>query len=195
MLSHSVASDSLQPTDCYLFVTCQALLSTEFSRQAHWSRLPRPTSRDHLNSGIELMSLGSPALAGGFFPTAPPGKPQIRAETISKLWNTLNNWEIGLKKTLIYWQNDFLQIDHWVLFWQHHAVSSWNKTGLSGLYREDIRIHWEINVQTAMHIILFLTFLPSLPYALSKSPELVSFNISTNLRKEEEREDIFSTSE
>ena len=45
-----------------------------------------------------------------------------------------------------------------------------------------------------MHIILFLTFLPSLPYALSKSPELVSFNISVILREEEEREDIFSTS-
>jgi len=32
-------------------------------------------SRDLPNPGIELASLGSPALAGRFFITAPPGKP------------------------------------------------------------------------------------------------------------------------
>ena len=34
-----------------------------------------PVSRDLPNPGIELASLGSPALAGRFFITAPPGKP------------------------------------------------------------------------------------------------------------------------
>ena len=72
----------------------------------------------------------------------------------------------------------------------HHET----KQDSLGFTKKILRTHWEINVQTAMHIILFLTFLPSLPYALSKSPELVSFNISVNLREEEEREDIFSTS-
>ena len=44
-----------------------------FSRQVQKSRLPFPTSRDRPNPGIELASLESPALAGGFFITVPPG--------------------------------------------------------------------------------------------------------------------------
>ena len=43
-----------------------------FSRQEYWGGLPCPPPRDLLNPGIELMS---PALAGGFFTTEPPGKP------------------------------------------------------------------------------------------------------------------------
>ena len=45
-------------------------LSMESPRQEYWSGLmflPDP--------GIELTSLVSPALAGGFFITEPPGKP------------------------------------------------------------------------------------------------------------------------
>jgi len=33
----------------------------------YWSGLPLPTSRDLPNPGIELTSLASPALVGGFF--------------------------------------------------------------------------------------------------------------------------------
>jgi len=47
----------------------------EFSRQEHWNGLPFPTPRDPPDPGIELMSLKSPALAGGLLPLAPPGKP------------------------------------------------------------------------------------------------------------------------
>ena len=47
----------------------------EFSRQEYWSGLPFPTSGGLLNSGIEPSSLASPALAGGFFTTAPLVKP------------------------------------------------------------------------------------------------------------------------
>ena len=36
-----------------------------------------PTPGDLPNSGTESMSLGSPALAGGFFTTVPPGKLQM----------------------------------------------------------------------------------------------------------------------
>ena len=56
-------------------VACQAPLSLKFSRQEHWSGLPFPSSGDLPDSGIKPMSLASPALAGGFFTTAPPGKP------------------------------------------------------------------------------------------------------------------------
>ena len=55
-------------------VAHQAPLSMEFSRQEYWSGLPFPTSEDLPNSGIEPTSLASPALAGEFFTTVPPGK-------------------------------------------------------------------------------------------------------------------------
>ena len=71
-LSCSVMSDSLQP--CGL--SCQSPLSMEFSRQEYWSRLPIPPPGDLPNSGIEPTSPASPALAGGFFTTEPPGKPR-----------------------------------------------------------------------------------------------------------------------
>ena len=46
----------------------------EFSKQQHWSKLPFPPPGDLPNPGIESASLVSPALAGGFFITVPPGK-------------------------------------------------------------------------------------------------------------------------
>jgi len=45
-----------------------------FSMQEHWSGLPFPSSGDLPNSGIEP---ASPALAGRFFTTVPPGKPPL----------------------------------------------------------------------------------------------------------------------
>ena len=45
----------------------------DFSRQEYWSRLPFPTPEDLLNPGIEPMPLVSPALAGRFLTTDPPG--------------------------------------------------------------------------------------------------------------------------
>ena len=45
------------------------------SRQEYWSGLPFPSPGDLLDPGIEPVSPASPALAGGFFTTAPPGKP------------------------------------------------------------------------------------------------------------------------
>ena len=53
-------------------VACQAPLFMRFSRQEYLSGLPFP-SPDYLQGrGIEPES---PALAGGFFTTEPPGKP------------------------------------------------------------------------------------------------------------------------
>ena len=48
----------------------QAPLSLGFSRQEYWSGLPLPPPRDLSNSGIEPVSLMSPALTGGFFTTS-----------------------------------------------------------------------------------------------------------------------------
>ena len=55
-------------------VACQAPLSTGYSRQEYWSRLPFPSPEDHPSPGIEPTS---PALSGGFSTTEPPGKPLI----------------------------------------------------------------------------------------------------------------------
>ena len=54
-------------------VACQAPLSKGFFRQEYWSRLPSPTPGDLPNPGIKPISLVSPAQAGRFFTTVPPG--------------------------------------------------------------------------------------------------------------------------
>ena len=43
----------------------------EFHRQEGWSELPFPVPEDLPDPGIELVSLGSPVLAGRFFTTMP----------------------------------------------------------------------------------------------------------------------------
>ena len=48
-------------------VACQTPLSVGFSRQEYWSGWPCPPRGDLPNPGIELTSLMSPALTGGFF--------------------------------------------------------------------------------------------------------------------------------
>ena len=58
-------------------VAHQTPLSLEFSRQEYWSAMPFPTPEDPPDPGIEPRSPVSLALAGGFFTTEPPGKPQI----------------------------------------------------------------------------------------------------------------------
>ena len=47
-----------------------------FSKEKYWSGLPCPPPGDLSDPGIEPVSLTPPALAGGFFPLAPPGKPR-----------------------------------------------------------------------------------------------------------------------
>jgi len=45
-----------------------------FPRKEHWRGLPLPPPGDLTDPGIKLESLMSPALAGRFFTTVPPGK-------------------------------------------------------------------------------------------------------------------------
>ena len=63
VLNYSVVSDSVTPWT----VAHQAPLSMGFSRQENWSALPCPPPGDLPDPGIELRSLRSPVLAGGFF--------------------------------------------------------------------------------------------------------------------------------
>ena len=53
-------------------IALQAPLSMEFPRQEYWSGLPFPPPEDLPKPGTKSTS---PALAGGFFTTEPPGKP------------------------------------------------------------------------------------------------------------------------
>ena len=53
-------------------VARQAPLSMEFPKEEYWSGLLFPSPGDLHEPRIEPMS---PALAGGFLPTEPPGKP------------------------------------------------------------------------------------------------------------------------
>ena len=68
-------------------VAHQALLSMDFSRQEYWSELPFPPSGDFPDPGIEPASLTSPALAGGFFTTMPPGKLPRGVQYVTKAEN------------------------------------------------------------------------------------------------------------
>ena len=62
-------------------VACQAPLSMEFSRREYWSGLSFPSPGDLPNPGTEPTS---PALAGRFFTTEPPGKPWKAVCTVVK---------------------------------------------------------------------------------------------------------------
>ena len=70
-------------------VAHQALLSMEFSRQEYWRGLPFPTLGDLPNPGIEPASHESSALAGSFFTTEPPGKPQKGQEWANLIQMTI----------------------------------------------------------------------------------------------------------
>ena len=61
-------------------VTHQTLLSIGFPRQEYWSRCPFPSSGDLPVPGTESMS---PATAGGFITTEPPGKPDSIVNIVS----------------------------------------------------------------------------------------------------------------
>ena len=63
----------LRLTLCNPWATaCQAPLMMGFPRQEYWSELQFPTPGDLSDQGITPRPLVSPALAGGFFTTAPP---------------------------------------------------------------------------------------------------------------------------
>ena len=68
MLSHVQISATLWT------IAWQAPLSMEFPKQEYWSGLSFPPG-DLPNPAIQS---ASPALAGGFFTTALPGKPKLR---------------------------------------------------------------------------------------------------------------------
>ena len=63
-------------------VAHQAHLSMGFSRQEYWSGLPCPPPGGLSDTGIEPVSLMSPALAGRFFTTRATGKLRAACEPL-----------------------------------------------------------------------------------------------------------------
>ena len=77
-------------SDVQLFATpwtvaCKAPLSMGFSRQEYRSGLPFSTPGDFSDPGIEPAPLASPALAGRFFTTVPPGRPHRKMKCVSNV--------------------------------------------------------------------------------------------------------------
>ena len=70
-------------------VACQAPLSMGFPRQEYWSGLPFPSPGDLSDPGIEPKS---PALAGLFYTTEPPGNHRFKINCTIKFFK---------KKTII----------------------------------------------------------------------------------------------
>ena len=56
------------------YITCQAPMSMEFSRQEYWSGMPFPPPGDLSNQGTELMSPVSPASQADYLPAESSGK-------------------------------------------------------------------------------------------------------------------------
>ena len=75
----------------------QAPLSMGFSRQEYWSGLPFPPPGDLPDPGIELALSESPALAGRFFTTEPPGKPCV----CISLSSYINSWIFQLSGSVL----------------------------------------------------------------------------------------------
>ena len=74
----------------------QRLEKYAFARLEHWSGLPFPPAGDLPDPGIEPTS---PALAGGFFTTEPPGKlsstSRWRVKNLFLLWHLKTHWFFG----------------------------------------------------------------------------------------------------
>ena len=65
-----------------------------FSRQEHWRGLPFPSPGDLPDPGMEP---ASPALAGGFFTTALPGKPILvmKVKLLSRVQLSATPWTVA----------------------------------------------------------------------------------------------------
>ena len=78
----------------------QAPLSMEISKQEYWSGLIFSPPGDLSHTGIEPTSLVSPALAGGFFTTVPPGKPKMCLQILPNVLLGENHWATWFEFTL-----------------------------------------------------------------------------------------------
>ena len=103
-------------------VALQALLSKGFSRQEYQSGLPCPPPGGLPNPGIELMSLVSLPLAGGFFTTHAIWEAHLKPE-MEQSWQgkecghedtqASRNWEDGVPHWVYAFAKDHLLLRDW----------------------------------------------------------------------------------
>ena len=72
----------------------------EFSRQEYWSGLLFATPGDFSSPGIEPASFVSPALAGGFFTTLPPGSLGLGNLSVFEVYGSQKLWTTVSRKRL-----------------------------------------------------------------------------------------------
>ena len=116
-------------------IACQAPLSMGFPGQEYLSGLPFRSLGDLPNPGIEPESPVSPALAGGFFTTEPPGKPQgfLRHLKISLFCQSIHNNLAGYKtislKIVVFWHGPLslyiLLHSYCICHWSIWCQSDW----------------------------------------------------------------------
>ena len=145
MLSHvQLFCDPMEPT--------RLLLSMEFSRQEYLSGLPFPPSGDLPTQRLNPYLLQSPATAGGFFTTEPPGKPLVKQIYWGKKKKNLHKMKTVLKNSkcnLIFFRekaykivpqqcswwaaSKFYRNNFWLL-WKHVSpgtlLEEWRKTAV-----------------------------------------------------------------
>ena len=97
--------------------------SMEFSRQEYWSGLPYIPPGCLPDPGVELASLASPAPAGRFFNTAPPGKPNVCAHAY--IYSRLNLRRLHLSFGTIVISQEITGFYFIVL--RVHISMSWSK--------------------------------------------------------------------
>ena len=108
VFSRSVMSDPV----VVWTVAHQAFLSMEFSRQEYHSGLPFPTPGVLPDTGIEPISLVSPALAGEFFATVPPGRKRCETQQHSVSAPSIPENTLIIANVVIH---SFLPCGAWIL--------------------------------------------------------------------------------
>ena len=96
----------------------QAPLSVEFCRQEYWSGLPCPPPGDLPNSGTELTSFMSPALAGGLFTSSATCKPNFM------LFLKLNSWFVETLRHIFF--EKYVSPDFIAISFNHYFVKRKN---------------------------------------------------------------------
>ena len=106
-VTRSVMSNSLRSHG--LYVTHQASLSMEFSRQEYWSVLPFPSPRDLPDPGTELES---PSLLADSLPSEP-----WKAQIFYTLWARGTSLREGshFSKKYVEWQDSGLSVTSWTM--------------------------------------------------------------------------------
>ena len=116
-----------------------------FSRQEYWSGLPFPPLGDLPDPGIEPMSPVSPALAGDFFTTEPPGK--CKALQIPKETGVQDGFELIIC-TLWHKQVGF-RMDSWELVgdgydWPRTSPGHWAQPNFRSVWWD----RWQVAADT-----------------------------------------------